>query len=83
MKKRTKIVLEIERTLVFKVPKDFQSLWCDGCGKEVRMIRAELAAMLVGTTSSTIQLRIEAGSIHNRQAPTGEALVCIESLQTH
>lgn len=85
MKRTRTIELTVEKSeTLTTVQRLFRTalVWCDGCGREVRMFSPEEAAVIVRTTRRKIYQAVEAGQIHFVELPKGLLLVCLDSLET-
>lgn len=47
---------------------------------DVEMIAPEIAAFLCGTTARNVYRLIESGAVHFIEMPTGELLICANSI---
>jgi hypothetical protein len=77
---KTEINLEFQEAITIRTPGDLITE-CPGCGKEVRMVPANEAAIIVGSTAREIYRLVEAGSIHFIEDHAGLLYVCLESLR--
>ncbi|HSE98203.1 MAG TPA: hypothetical protein VLD57_08065 [Blastocatellia bacterium] len=82
MKKRrkTEINLEIEEAIRIRTP-NYLITECPRCRKQVRMVPANEAAIIAGSTARDIYRLVEAGSIHFIEDQAGLLYVCLESLR--
>lgn len=79
--KRTRITVETERLLVVNRHRRARlEGWCAGCGKTVRLIRAEEAAALSGAGLREICRQVESDSLHYTETPDRVLLICFDSL---
>jgi hypothetical protein len=78
-KKRIEITRESQRLLRVRLPEDATIGWCPGCAAEIRWVTVPEAAAISGLAEREIHRRIDAGSLHFREA-SGAALVCFLSL---
>lgn len=84
MKRTRTIELTIEKSeTLTTVQPHFPTalIWCDGCGREVRMFSPEEAAVIVRTTRRKIYQAVEAGQIHFVELPKDLLLVCLDCFQ--
>jgi hypothetical protein len=79
-KRRTEIVIEAERTIIYTTRHQARTQWCPSCNAEVEMVTAFEAARLGGVSSYTIYRWAEDGDIHSGVTPEGVLLVCLKSL---
>ncbi|MCI0391249.1 MAG: helix-turn-helix domain-containing protein [Acidobacteria bacterium] len=79
-KKRKKITVEIERSLVIRKRGGAVHAWCAGCAEQVRMLTPEESALAAGVTVRTIYRWVEAGKLHFIESPDGLLLICFNSL---
>jgi hypothetical protein len=79
-KKRIKIILESERVLVIRRPKDKPVLWCDRCARAVAMLTVDEAAIAARASSRLIFQWAEAGRLHFTETPEGRLYICPNSL---
>lgn len=79
MKRRTEIIIEIDRVLVFS-KRGSQELWCATCGAEASLITVSEAAAVADTSVRTIYQRAESGTLHSSITHTGALLICLTSL---
>jgi hypothetical protein len=56
---------------------------CQHCGADGRMLTPEAAAAASAFSSREVYRRVEEGSVHFRETPSGLLLVCIASLQVN
>ena len=81
-KRRIEIAFE-KRLLVFlKQPSAACDVWCEGCGREVRMVSPEQAALITGVSSRTIYRWLENDSLHFLEMASGLSLICLRSLES-
>ena len=82
MKKRwkTEINLEFQEAITIRTPGDLITE-CPRCGKQVRMVPANEAAIIAASTAREIYRLVEAGSIHFIEDQAGLLYVCLESLR--
>ncbi len=81
MRRRTEIILEVERTWISRGQGGPVFGWCGGCAKEAWMLKPEQAALITYQNTRTIYRRIEAGQVHYTEGRDGLLLVCLESVQ--
>ena len=80
MKKKATITIETERLLVLRRSGHVVDHWCDECRDEVKMIGVEAAAAIAGISQRALFRLAEAGEIHFKETPQGQALFCLNSL---
>jgi hypothetical protein len=78
--RRTEIVFERDRTIVFAGRYPQRTAWCNQCQADVVMITVFDAARLAGVSSYTIHSEVASGDIHGFTTPEGISLVCLNSL---
>lgn len=78
--KRTRITIETERVLVVSSRRRIIESWCDGCGHEVKLIRAEEAAYISGVGLRDICRQVESDSLHYVETADRVLMICLDSL---
>jgi hypothetical protein len=78
-KKRTEVTIEVDE-IVIRKSKQGTLAWCDRCAENVRVLEADGAAALAGTSSQAIYREVEAGRVHFVETEGGSILVCLDSL---
>lgn len=78
--RRTEIVFERDRTIVFTGRHPQRSAWCRDCSGEARMITVFEAAKLTGVSTYTIHFNVNRGQLHGWTTTEGSLLVCLNSL---
>jgi len=76
----TEITIEKSEFIVVHRTHRSASAWCVECGKHVRLINPEDAAIATGLNVREVYRRIEAGEVHFVETRDGAPLVCIKSL---
>ncbi|MEW6210793.1 MAG: hypothetical protein AB1631_20680 [Acidobacteriota bacterium] len=76
--RKTEITIETLEVLVISRHGDISRSWCDGCGKQVAIIRLNDACMS-GLRLEAIQRQVETGRIHLIETVGGSSL-CLNSL---
>jgi hypothetical protein len=79
-RRRTEIVFERERTILYSERYPRQRLWCAQCAADVEMITVFEAARLAGVSTYTIHARANQGELHQWTNTSGVLLVCLNSL---
>lgn len=79
-KSRTEITVETHRILTIKRRDRRLLTWCDQCGKQVRMVTADEAAILARVSSRSIYVLIEARELRFLETPDGLVLICLNCL---
>lgn len=79
VKRRTEIIIEIEREIVISQSRNTRS-WCMRCGKPVQMLDVTNAALMLRTTSSGIHRLAESEELHFADSLKGELLICTNSV---
>ena len=74
--KRIRITIETEQVLTIR-GRVCSRLWCQQCGREVDVVRAEILTSLV---KPTLGDGTGANELHCFEGPDGTPLVCLESL---
>ena len=77
--RRMQVTVEKERLLVVSHPKQVES-WCPECTAQVRMVRAEEAAILKGQSLRLLMGQVEANQFHVREDSVGRLFICLNSL---
>lgn len=54
---------------------------CEPCGGQVRMVTADVAAILSGVSPRSIYRRVETGEVHYTETPDGLLLICANSIR--
>jgi hypothetical protein len=80
--RRTEIVFERDRTIVYAGRYPQRTAWCERCRAEVQMITVFEAAKLTAASTHTIRSIVEDGQIHGWTTAEGILLVCLNSLST-
>lgn len=80
MKRRTEILLEVTQLLVIKRGGRTGLVWCESCARDVPMISTERAAIIARQNTRTIYRWVEAGRLHFTEKPSGQLLICLNSL---
>ena len=75
-RRRIEITVETEWMLTIR-RRGGNRLWCQQCGREVEVVRAEI---LAGTGQLQLGTGAEAKAWHLFESPDGTPLVCLESL---
>jgi hypothetical protein len=78
--KRTRITVETERLFVVNSQRRSFEGWCDGCGRTVKLIRAEEAAFIAGVGLREICRQVESNSLHYTETVERVLLICLDSL---
>lgn len=78
--RRTEIVFEHERTIVYAGRYPHRAGWCEKCAADVQMITVFEAARLMSVATYTIYALGDAGSIHATTTHERVRLVCLDSL---
>jgi hypothetical protein len=78
-RRRTEIVFERERTILYGGRYPRQQLWCTRCAAEVEMITVFEAARLASVSAYTIN-QAEQEGLHVERNSSGVLLVCLASL---
>ena len=76
----TEIVIETHQVFRIRRPLRIAPIWCADCAMQSEMVAPELAASIVHVNTRAIYRRVEAGQIHYFETPTGNLLVCLNSL---
>jgi hypothetical protein len=78
--KRTRVTVETERLLVISRKGEATESWCQACGAMTRMVGLDEASAVSGQSQRQIARRVEAGSLHFSESPSGALLICLNSL---
>lgn len=79
-RRRTEIVFERERTILYAGRYPRQKVWCAQCAVDVDMVTVFEAARLTGVSSHTIHSQVNQGELHGWTSGSGVLLVCLDSL---
>ena len=79
-KRKTEIMIEIDRTILYTRRCARERQWCEGCAAKVEMITAFEAAQLAGVSAYTICSKAEQGQVHSTFTSEGLLLLCLNSL---
>ena len=79
-RRRTEILIETDRTIVYAGPAPGRRLWCARCAAEAYVVSAFEAARLAGVAPSEVFRWAEDGLLHTHFTPQGVLQVCVESL---
>jgi hypothetical protein len=79
-RRRTEIIFERDRTIVYAGRYPQRTAWCEECGAEVQMITVFEAAKLAAVSTYTIHSIVKDGQIHGWTTAEGVLLVCLRSL---
>ena len=80
--RRTEIVFERDRTIVYAGRYPQRTAWCEACRAEVQMITLFEAAKLATVSTQTIHSIVSDGQVHGWTTAEGILLVCLNSLST-
>jgi len=80
--RRVEITVDREVISLLHTPSAEVIGWCEGCGREVAMLNAEVAAMASGRTPREIYRWLEENKLHFEESATGAVRICSESLKT-
>jgi len=80
--RRTEIVFERDRTIVYAGRSPQRTAWCEACRAEVQMITVFEAAKLAAVSTHTIHSIVSGGQVHGWTTAEGILLVCLNSLST-
>jgi hypothetical protein len=76
-----RVIIEAERTMIFRSRSSRTTLWCPRCAADVEMLSVEAAARHLATTELQIHQLIEFGTLHLGGDATGRLFVCLNSCQ--
>lgn len=79
-KRRTELVFERDRTIVYSGRYPRPRLWCIRCATEVEMITVFEAARLTRSSADTIIHEAEQGMLHLEKTNSGVLVVCLASI---
>jgi hypothetical protein len=79
-KRRTEIIFERDRTIVYAGRNPQRTAWCRECRAEVQMITVFEAAKLTAMSTYTIHSIVNDGPVHGWTTAEGILLVCLSSL---
>jgi len=77
----TEVTVEKSEFIVVRRPHRSVPAWCVECGKPVRLVKPEDAAIATGLNVREVYRRIEKGEVHFVETREGAPLVCMKSLQ--
>ena len=80
MKRKAKLTIETERVLILRVGASERRGKCEACGKLVRLITVDEAAMLAQVGSRAIYRMVEAEQIHFIETSEELLLICFNSI---
>ena len=78
--RRTEIVFERERTIVYPGRYPQSIAWCETCAHDAQMITVFEAARLMAVSTYTIHSKVGDQLIHGWTTAEGVLLVCVNSL---
>jgi hypothetical protein len=76
----TRLIVETERTIIFRSSSSPQSVWCPRCGVEVEMVSVTEAARKTGLSELAVYQLVEVCAIHFAEDEDGRVLICRSSL---
>jgi hypothetical protein len=76
-----RVVVETERTFIFRSRGSRELAWCLACGSSVEMACVEVAAHQARTSELAIYQLIESGAVHSVEDAEGRLFVCVNSLK--
>jgi hypothetical protein len=79
-KRITKLVVETERTFIFRSRSRTRVLWCTGCEKEVEMAPLAEAARQAGLNELALYKLVKERALHFAEGEDGRVLICLNSL---
>ena len=79
-KRITRLVVETERTLIFRSRSATQVMWCAGCAEEVEMAVVAEAAARSGLGELALCRLVGARALHFAEGADGCVLICLNSL---
>jgi hypothetical protein len=80
VRRRTEIIIEVERVLVARRRTTRKTAWCDKCGQEVAVVTPDKAARIAGASVRLIYRWLEADLLHFNEDPEGVIDICRASL---
>jgi len=80
-KTRREVTIEIDE-VIMRRPKAEVFVWCQACGKQVRMLTPDEAATVAGVSARTVFQWIEASKLHFIELSRDQLLVCGSALPT-
>jgi hypothetical protein len=78
--RRTEIVFERDRTIVYAGRYPQRRGWCEACRAGVQMITVFEAAKLAAVSTYTIHSIVDDGQVHRWTTAEGILVVCLNSL---
>lgn len=79
-KRTTRIEIQTERVLVIEKRNSTTQSWCEGCGRQVKLVTLEMIAIVTGLSVRSVFRMLEAGEIHFLETPNGSLFICLDSL---
>lgn len=73
-----RVIIENERTFIFRSRDERRAAWCDCCGVEVEMAPVEAAAHEAGVSEMSLYQLVESGALHFKETEDGRVLVCLD-----
>jgi hypothetical protein len=79
MAKLITITIETNSVMVLRA-RSAGRLWCPRCSTEGEVLRFGSRSQHFGGAFAALQALIDAGNVHQQQAPDGSTLICLNSL---
>ena len=79
-KRKTKITVESHQVTVIRHSQASVRAWCAVCGEPVRMVTADQAAIVTGTSLRAVLRQVEADQLHFTETTEGRLFICLNSL---
>lgn len=77
-----RVIVETERTFIFRSRSSVCNQWCGECGADVQMAGVDVVARESGVSELSIYQLIESRVLHFMEAGDGHLLVCLNSLNS-
>jgi uncharacterized protein YaeQ len=79
-KRETRITIESHQVMILRRSNDAIQVWCERCGDRVRMVTAEQAGIISGSTLRLVLRQVEADAVHFSETSEGRLFICLNSL---
>lgn len=78
--RETRITIESHQVMILRRNKDAIQIWCERCGERVKMVTAEQAGVISGSTLRLVLRQVEADAVHFTETAEGRLFICLNSL---
>ena len=79
-KRETRITIESHQVMILRRSNDARMSWCERCGERVKMVTAEQAGIISGSTLRLVLRHVEANTVHFTETEDGRLFICLNSL---